>query len=310
MAEAQITAVVVASVAFSTPLVLAALGALISDRAGVFAIGMEGYMLVGAFTAAVASHAAGEWVGLLAGAAGGVVTAAVYAVLAITLRADQVIAGLAIAIVAVGLTTYLNGLVVPEDASTFVLKVDGLPDLAIPLLSSIPVIGPGFFDQSILVYLAVVAVVLVVLFLGHTHAGLSLRATGERPIASEVRGISVARVRYAAVLTSGLLGGLGGTVLSLVVLDTFVDNMTAGRGFIALAAVFFAGWRPLVAFAACVLFGTADAAQVYVTTLGFDIPPQLVSMFPYLLTIAALAVFVKNRDHPAALGQPYLREAR
>lgn len=305
------TAVLVATVSLSTPLILAAMGALISDRSGVFAIGMEGYMLIGAFTAVVGSKVGGPWLGLAFGVAGGLGTALLYAVLVIGLRADQVISGIAIGILALGGTTYCNGLLVgDESGTTYAQKVDGLPSLRIPGLASVPGIGPALFDQTIAVYVAIAVVVIVFLFLGYTRYGLALRATGENPFASEVRGISVTTVRYSAVAVSGILGGLGGTALSLAVLNTFVDNMTAGRGFIALAAVFFGGWRPLVVVGACVLFGAGDAAKTYFNALGFEVAPQLVAMMPYVVTVVVLAAFVRRGAYPAALGHPFAREKR
>jgi general nucleoside transport system permease protein len=309
--EQQATAVLVATVTLATPLLLAALGALLSDRSGVFAIGMEGYMLIGAFTAVAGSHFGGQWLGLAGGMTGGLAAAAVYALLAIALRVDQVIAGIAIDILALGATTYFNGLLVAGgEAGTYVQKVEGLNRIAVPGLAGLPVLGASFFDQNLLVYVAVVLVVVVRLVLSNTYAGLSLRATGENPLASEVRGISVIRTRWIAVLLSGTLGGLAGTALSLGVVHTFVDNMTAGRGFIALAAVFFAGWRPLVVLGACALFGAGDAAQLYVNSLGLQWAPQLVAMFPYVITLVVLAGFVGRRPHPAALGHPFSRERR
>lgn len=311
MAEQQLTVVLVATVTLMTPLLLAALGALLSDRSGVFAIGMEGYMLIGAFTAVMGSHVAGQWFGLLGGVAGGAATALVYAILVIQLRVDQVIAGIAIDILALGATTYFNGLFVAANAgSSYVQKVEGLSQLPLLLLSRIPVVGPALFDQNVLVYAAILLAFGVRLFFGYTGLGLVVRATGENPLASEVRGISVYTVRYSAVVVSGVLGGLAGTALSLGVVHTFVDNMVAGRGFIALAAVFFAGWRPLGVLGACLLFGAGDAAQLYVNSLGLKWAPQLVAMFPYVITLAVLALFVGRRPHPAALGQPFSREQR
>jgi ABC-type uncharacterized transport system permease subunit len=285
------------------------MGALISDRSGVFTLGMEGYMLFGAFAAVVGSHIGGLLIGLLCGVLAGVLLAGVYAVLAVGLRADQVISGLVILLLAQGITTYANEALVGTGSTTsYAQKVQGLEHLPVPLLSQFPIVGPALFDQHLLVYVAAAATLTVTLFLGRTRAGLALRATGEHPLASEIRGISVTRVRCAAVLISGLLGGLAGTAISLGVVHTFVNNLTAGRGFIALAAVVLAGWQPLGIIGACLLFGTAEATAVWANSFGIRLPPQVVAIFPYAVTLAVLAVFGGRQRHPAALGQPFSRE--
>jgi ABC-type uncharacterized transport system permease subunit len=300
-----------ATAILATPLLLAATGALVSDRSGVLALGMEGYMLSGAFAAVVGAHAGGPWVGLICGALAGALLAGVYAAMAIGLRADQVVGGLVIDLLALGGTTYANELLVGASSrASFALKVPGLEHFPVPLLSQLPIVGRALFDQHVLVYVALAAVLTVALFLHRTRAGLALRATGEHPLASEIRGIHVVRVRYAAVLTSGLLGGLAGTAISLGVVHTFVNDLTAGRGFIAVAAVFFAGWRPLGVLGACLLFGAADALQVWVNSAGPTLPSQVVAMFPYLVTLVVLAGVAGRYPHPAALGQPFARESR
>ena len=304
----QMTAVLTASVSLSVPILLAGLGGLVSERAGVFAIGLEGYMLIGAYTAVIGSGLGGVWVGLLFGAAGGMAMALVYGVFAIRLRINQVILAVAVIILAQGLTTFLNASFL--GAERYIQRVPGMNRLAIPLLSDIPVVGRALFDQWILVYFAAAASVAIWWFFRRTWSGLTLRGVGENPQASDTRGIPVIRVQYLAVLFSGFMAGLGGTVLSLGQLNAFTENITGGRGFLALAAIIFSGWRPTGVIVASFLFGAADAAQIWVNALDWSVPPELLVMFPFVLTLVVLTLFVERAPHPASLGRPYVRERR
>lgn len=296
------------AVAASTPLIFVALGGVIAERSGVMSIGLEGYMLAGAFAAVAVSNSSGIWAGLAAAAAAGGVVALAHAILSVSARLNQIISGLALNLFALGMTSFLNSFVFGEgQAGT---QVPGFARLEIPRLSSIPVVGQALFDQTPFTYAAAVLAAAVSFFFWKTRPGLTLHAVGEHPAAAEARGVSVVRYRYVAVVVSGMLAGIGGAALSIGLLDSFVDNMTAGRGYIALAAIVFAGWRPLWAVGACLLFGLADAAQVSASALNIDVPFQLLATAPYVVTIIALIVLGRRGRTPGGLGIPYLRGAR
>lgn len=309
--EAKLDQVVVwsalfaATLRFATPLIFAALGGIISERAGVIALGLEGMMLSGALFAVLGADLTGSWLlGVLIGTLGGVVVAAVYAVFAITLRADQVVAGTALNLMALGVTGYVfvarygdEGS--PEDLSR-------VPELALPGLG-----GDGFFavsigSASLLTWVGLVAVAAVAFVLFRTTPGLHLRAVGERPEAAESAGIAVLRTRYLAVLASGAMAGLGGAYLSLALLGSFSQNMTAGRGFIALAAVIFGRWRPGAALAAALLFGFSSAIARRLDVFS-DQLATLFNALPYVLTLIAVAGLVGRSRAPGSVGKPYER---
>lgn len=302
------TALLVAAVVSATALSLAALGGVVAERAGVFSIGLEGYMLSGAFAAVAVSSSGGRWAGAVGAIGAGMAIAGIHALLVVTMRANQIVAGVVLNLLALGATTFFNqGLF---GLSSSQMKVPGFHGWAIPLLHRIPYIGPAFFDQNLFTYAAVVLAAAVAVFLRRTRRGLAVRAVGEFPLAAEARGISVVRTRYAAVLASGALAGLGGAMLSIGQIDSFVANMTAGRGYVALAAVIFARWQPLGAVAACALFGLADASQVWANVLGVNLPAEVLSIAPYAVTLVALTLLPRRVSMPSALGVPYLREQR
>jgi simple sugar transport system permease protein len=299
------TALLVNAVAAATPLVFVALGGVIAERAGVLSFNLEGYMLVGAFAAVAVSHTQGRGAGLAAAAAAGAAVALIHAYLCISARLNQIISGLALNLFALGITGFLNSLVFEEGETG--MQVPAFSTVEIPGLVSIPVVGRALFDQTPFTYAAAVLVVVVVLYLRRTRGGLALHAAGEHPAAADARGISVTRVRYLATVASGVLAGIGGAALSIGLVDSFVENMTAGRGYIALAAVVFAGWRPLLAATACLLFGLADAAQVWANVLDVSIPGELLAMAPYVVTLVALVALGRRGRAPAALGVSYAR---
>jgi len=303
-----VTALLVAAVVATTALLLVALGGVIAERAGVFSIGLEGYMLSGAFAAVALSESGGRWLGLWGAILAGMAIALIHAVVCITMRANQIVVGVVLTILALGATTFANQALFGLQSSE--LKVEGFDDWAIPGLHAIPYVGPALFDQTLFTYLAVLLLVVVVAFLRWTRRGLALRAVGDFPLAAEARGIPVLRTRYAAVLVSGALAGLGGAALSIGQIDSFVSNMTGGRGYVALAAVIFARWQPLGAAAACALFGLADAMQVWAGVIGVDLPYEVLAMAPYLVTLVALALLPRRSGMPRALGVPYIREQR
>lgn len=283
-----------ATMRLATPLVLAALGGMFSERAGVINIALEGMMLAGAFTAAAVTWSTGSpWVGLLAAIAAGVAIAALYAVACIRYRADQVVAGTAVNILLVGIPALLSGALFFSSGSTpNIEKTQQLPYLPI-----------------ILAALAVPASWYV---LYKTPFGLRLRAVGENPAAADAAGVNVARLRYVGVMLSGALAAIGGAYLSIGQSSLFTRNMTAGRGFIALAALIFGKWRPVQTLLACLLFGFTEALSIQLQGIkigGTEIPVQFIHVIPYLVTMVALAGFIGQSRAPRALGQPYIKES-
>ncbi|CAM3825077.1 ABC transporter permease [Alicyclobacillus pomorum] len=290
------------TLAMAVPLALPAIGGTFSERTGVVNIAMEGIMLMGAFFGVAFSYWTGSaWVGLLCGLIMGGLLSAVFAWAAIRLAADQVVLGMAINIFAAGLTAFLLDTIFGFGGTP--PQTPQLPTLSIPVLSSIPFIGAFFTNQSVLVYVMLVIVVLSHWFLFHTRIGLRMRSVGENPLAADTAGLNVWRLRYAGVIIGGVLSALGGVYLSLGILNSFDVNMTNGRGYIALAAMIFGKWTPLGSFAASLLFGFATALGIALQNHG--ISANLLGMLPYLLTILALAGLVGRSKAPAADGIPY-----
>lgn len=287
--------VLAATLRLAAPILLAALGGVISERAGVVNIALEGSMLVGAFVGIVAAERTDSiLIGVVAAVIAGTLLAGIHAFAAIHWRSDQIVSGMALNILALGLTSFLNF----QMYGTTGTPAD-VPEL--------PVVA----DQSILVWASLALVPLVHVFLFGTVSGLRLRAVGEHPRAAETVGIGVRRIRYAAVLASGGLAALGGAYLSLSVAHSFTDGMTAGRGFIGLAAVIFGKWSPFGALVAALLFGYGNALSTSLqgATIGdVRVPVQLLGTLPYLLTILAVAGFVGRSRPPAADGVPYEKE--
>jgi simple sugar transport system permease protein len=301
--RADLVGLATATLVAATPLVLAALGGVMSERSGVVNIALEGIMLTSAFVGYVAALAAHNlWVGVLAAILAGAAIAGLHAVLSIGFLVDQIVSGTIINILAVGITgvfyrTYI------QDAS---LAGPGtLPVWKVPLLSDVPVLGPIFFQQQFVTYSMLVLVVVVHLVLFHTVWGLRTRACGEHPLAAETAGVSVTFVRYANVLLSGALGGLGGAYFTLQQIGNFLPNMTGGRGFIALAAMIFGKWTPLGAFLASLLFAGSDALGARLQLYRVNIPYQILGMLPYVLTIVVVAGAMGRAIAPAAVGKPY-----
>jgi ABC-type uncharacterized transport system permease subunit len=296
----------------ATPLLLAALGGIFSERSGIVNIGLEGIMLTGAFFAVLASYFGSLWgIPPLASALLGVAAALIFgylvslllAVVSIRYKANQVVSGVALNLLALGITGYL--LLTVFNTSGNSPSVPSIPVWSIPVLSTIPIVGPIFFNQSPFVYVAFLAVPVVAYVLYRTPLGLRLRSVGEHPRAADTVGINVFKLQYLGVALSGFLAGLAGAYLSIGQLNLFTDNMTNGRGFIALAAVIFGNWNPWGALVACLLFGFADAIQISLQNAGVDIPSQFLLMFPYLVTLVALVIFVRRSEGPAAAGVPY-----
>jgi len=308
------------TIRLATPLLLACLAGLFSERAGVFDIGLEAKMLVAAFfSAAVAATTGSVWLGLCAGIAASVVFALIHGLASITFRGDQLISGVALNFLASGMTVLIARDWFNEGGRTPAL-IDGgrFQPITLPFaeaLSGVPVLGPIYHDlisgHSILVYVAFLMVPLTWYVLHRTRFGLRLRAVGENPGAVDTAGISVVRLRYSAVLIAGVLCGIAGAYLATGVAAGFVRDMTAGRGFIALAALIFAKWRPWYAMGACLLFGLLDAIgnrYQSIELLGIAVPGQFMQALPYILTVVILAGFVGKAIPPRAGGAAYVKE--
>ncbi|HZR85030.1 MAG TPA: ABC transporter permease [Candidatus Binatia bacterium] len=303
----MLDAFLAAAVALATPILLAALGELLVERAGVLNIGLEGMMLVGAFAAAAAAASSGSpLAGVAAAAVAGLAIALVFALVAVTLAADQIIAGAAVNLIALGGTGALYRVLYGDTGAALVLPT--LPRVAIPGLSSLPVVGDALFRQHALVYVSLVLVPVLSVVLAHTGLGLRLRALGEHPLAAASLGLRVRGMRVAAIGASGVLAGLGGAALALWTAGTFVEGVTAGRGFVALAVVVFARWSPWGTLAGALLFGLANALQFQFQASAVGVPYQLFLMLPYVVTLAALLLPAGTTRAPRALGARYDRE--
>jgi ABC-type uncharacterized transport system permease subunit len=295
------------SVLRSVPLAFGALSGVLCERSGVINIGIEGMLLSGAFSAAiVASVTDSLWVGLLAGAAVGGLVGALLAVLSIRYLVDQIVAGTVINILALGLTSYLTDQLLQQNQA---LNNPGrFQNIEIPLLSRIPFLGPVFFNHNILVYLMFLIVIATFVGLFYTRWGLRVRAVGEHPRAADTVGIRVLFTRYRNVILGGMVAGIGGAYFTLGNVGRFEEGMTAGRGFIGLAAMIFGRWNPLGALGAALIFGFADSLQVKLNILQVGIPSEFMAMAPYLVTILIVAGAAHRVRPPAADGKPYLKE--
>jgi len=296
-----------ASLRLSVPLAFAALGGLFSERSGVLNIGLEGMLLTGAFvSAATVFYTGSVWVAILAALIVGGLVGLLHAYLCVTLRVDQLVSGLAINLSAAGLTAFLSRLVFNSKTSQ---PLQGLDAIAIPGLSQIPIVGSLFFNQDPLVYLLLLLVLLITYLLFKTSLGLTLRAVGEYPCAAETAGVSVLFVRYLSVMLSGCLASLGGAYLVLVHVKFFMEDISAGKGFIALAALIFGRWHPISTVLACVLFGATEALQLRIQAFSLNIPYQFLVMLPYVIALFALIGLAGKSTPPAALGIPYVKES-
>lgn len=302
-------AILLTIITASTPLVIASLGELVTERSGVLNLGVEGMMIMGAVGAfAVAQMTGSPYVGMMAGIASGAVFSLLFAFLTLTLVANQVATGLALTILGLGASGMLG--------ESFVgLPGIKLPSIAIPLLSEIPVIGPILFNQDIAFYLSIALVFGINWFLFRTRAGLKLRAIGDSHGSAHALGINVIRTRYLAVMFGGACAGLAGAQLSLIYTPQWVENMSAGRGWIALALVVFASWRPWRVLIGGYLFGAVGIAQLHAQIIGQEfgvaIPAQFLSMLPYVATVIVLVLISQNRrttliNTPASLGKPFV----
>lgn len=302
---------VAATLRFATPLAFAAIGGIFSERSGVVNIGLEGMMLAGAFFGIVVVAETGQWeLGILAAMAAGAVLAAMHAVFSIHLQGDQIISGFAVNILALGLTGYLFRSIYGTRGTPEL--EERIPNVRLPLIEDIPFFGDVFGNLNLMIWVMFAVVILAFIVLFKTPLGLRIRSVGEHPKAADTVGISVFKVRYAAVILSGVLAGLGGAYLSFGTGNAFNENMTAGRGFIALAAVIFGNWRPFGAFGACVLFGFSSALALRLqgsSLLPTDLASaNLLQTLPYVLTLVALVGVIGRSRGPAAAGRPYVKQ--
>lgn len=301
-----------ATLRLATPIALAALGGVVTERSGVTNIALEGCMLVGAFFGIVAADRSHNiWIALAVALLAGLLLAGLHAYASISLRSDQIVSGMALNILALGLTTYLDYQLYGTTGTP--ADLPSVPDVGLGFLGSVPYVGTAIGGQNGIVWVALVLVILVQLFLFRTIAGLRLRAVGEHPRAAETVGLRVRRIRYAAVLASGALAALGGVYLSLAVAHSFTDGMTGGRGFIGLAAMIFGRWTPVGALAASIVFGYGNALSTSLqgASIGdLKVPVQLLGTLPYILTVLAVAGLVGRSRPPAADGLPYETEGQ
>jgi general nucleoside transport system permease protein len=298
--------ILAASIRLATPILLAALGEIFTERAGILNLGLEGIMLMGALSGFLGAYLSGNlWVGVAAGLLTGMLFGLLMGFMSITVKANQVVAGLGITILGSGLSTLLFRLAFGLRTTPPTLSI--FPSLPIPMLSQAPILGPILFEQNILVYLVLVLTPVASIVLYRTHFGLAIRAVGESPDAVDTRGLNVARTRYLALMIGGALAGLGGSYLVLGSLGLFWTQMTAGRGFIAIAVVVFSKWDPWRALLGAWVFGLASALQISLQTLRVPIASELLLMLPYVITIIVLISVSRRAEFPAAFAVPYFR---
>jgi ABC-type uncharacterized transport system permease subunit len=289
------------------PLILGALAGVLGERSGVVNVAIEGQFLMGAFAGALVGTMAGSiWAGLVSAAVGGVIIAAILAVLSIRYLVDQTVVGMVLNLFALGITGFLYERLMQPDAQTY-NQPPQMPEWRIPGLADIPVIGPVLFEANLLVWLALGLVVLIHFGLSRTRWGLRTRAVGEHPTAADTVGIRVRGLRYLNVLLGGVVAGIGGAYFTLVATGSFTKNMTAGAGFIALAALIFGRYSPFGAFGAALFFGFAQKLATYLGAIESPVPSQFLNMLPYLATLIAVAGLVGRVRAPAADGLPYIK---
>jgi general nucleoside transport system permease protein len=300
----EIAQIVVLTLAAGTPLVFAALGELVVEKSGVLNLGVEGMMLVGAIASfIVAAKTGAPWLGVGAGALAGALLSLIFGVLALTLRANQVAAGLALSLFGIGLSAFVG-------RPYMSVVIEGIKPIVVPGLTTLPVFGKLVFGHNPLVYASIALFAAVQIFLRRTRAGLVLRAVGESPQSAHAIGYPVLAIRYAAVLFGVACAGLAGAFLAVAYTPSWVEGMTAGRGWIALALVVFATWKPWRVMIGAYLFGSVTLAQFQAQAAGVAVPAQLLAMLPYVATVIVLAIISRDAtmirlNAPASLGKPY-----
>ena len=302
------TALLASAVRMAMPLLYAGLGELVSERSGVLNIGMEGVMLSGAFFSFAAAYYTGSlWLGVLCGMLGGALISLLHGLLCVYGKQNQTVSGLALNMLALGLTSYLYKLMCNAGEH---LQTGVLNKTAVPGLAAVPVAGEAFFNQDWMAYIAYILLIAAFLIYKYTRTGLSFSAIGENPMAADAAGIRVERRQMIACLVGGLLGGAGGAYLTIAQLGLFSDNMTAGRGYIALATVILGRYSPVGVFFGAMLFGLANAAQIRIQALNNNIPAQALAMLPYAITLVALLLTAGRSREPESLAKPYIRGGR
>ena len=300
--------ILAAAITAGTPILYAALGEILTERGGILNLGLEGLMLIGAMTGfAGALFLENPWAGLVAAMLAGAVAGLVYGVFCIHLRTNQVVCGLALTIFGIGLSGFLGKPLLGTPLPT------PFPKLKVPLLGDIPFIGQIFFQQDALVYLSYLLIPVLWYYIFRTRPGLHLRTVGENPRAADTLGVNVAKVRYLHTMAGGALAAAGGAYLSVALVPTWLENMAAGRGWIALAVVIFSGWNPLVAAAGAYLFGGVAALSLQMQVVDIKIPSHFLGMAPYVLTILVQIIATRGKrgkGGPAALGVSYDKEER
>ena len=306
----MVLATLSATIKAGTPLLYVTLGEILAERSGILNLGLEGMMLIGAMVGYLICFLTGNpWIGVLVATLAGGAVALIHAFLVITLRAQQVVSGLALTMFGAGLSGFLGKVVIGVPIANY------LKPVTVPLLGSIPYLGEIFFQQDALVYISYLLIPLAAFWIYRTRPGLHLRAVGENPATADAMGINVYGVRYLYTFLGGCLAGLGGAYLSLAYTPVWLENMTAGRGWIAIALVIFAAWDPFKALLGSYLFGLVDAVQFRLQAVGVAVPSFFLNMTPYLATILVLIFATRETlrrrlGAPAALGLPYVREEK
>jgi general nucleoside transport system permease protein len=299
----MLSGILYSSIRLATPYLYAALGETFGQRSGVLNLGVDGIMLMGAFTGFYAARNSGNlWVGVLAAALTGVLMGLLMAFISVTLQATQGISGIGLQMFGLGLSSLLFAM-----NPGGVVSIEGFQPIRIPILGDIPYIGEIFFNHNILVYGAFLLVPIANYVMNKTTFGLNIRAVGQNPQAADSLGISVNSVRYITVTLGGLLAGIAGASLSIAMINLFQENMTGGMGFIAVALVYFGGWRPYGVLFGSLLFSFVNALQIWIQIKKVPIPSDLAIMLPYILTLVTLAVSANRARKPAALTKPYER---
>ncbi len=296
--------IIYSGIQLATPYLFAAVGETFAQTSGVLNLGVEGIMLMGAFSGFyIAFNTGNLWLGLLAAAATGLLLGLLMAVVSVTLKAEQGISGIGLSLFGLGLSSLLFEKTIASSA----VSINGFPPIRIPVLGSIPYIGDTFFNHNILVYFAFLMVPVTGYILNKTTLGLKIRAVGQYPQAADSLGISVAKIRYLTICFGGIMAGIAGASLSISLINLFQENMTNGIGYIAVALVYFGGWRPSGVLAGSLLFSFVNAFQLWMQVKGVHIPSNIALMLPYVLTILALTFAVNRARQPAALAKPFER---
>ena len=304
-----VTSILATAVRMGTILLLAALGELVVERAGVLNLSVEGMMLSGAFAGFLgAFYSNSLWIGVLFAIIAGILVSAIFGILAVILKIDQTVSGLTVNIFSAGLTFYMYRSIFPNVGATNIPALKPFTVHKIPFLSDIPIIGEILFSQYALSYIAIFMMVLITFYLYRTKSGLILRTLGENPRAVDMKGINVTLYRFCAVLFGGMMAGLAGAFITLASVGIFVADITSGRGWLAIAIVIFGDWKPTKILWASLFFGFIDALQMQLQALGVQLPFQLFLAMPYILTTVAVFLARKRSGAPMALGIHYVRE--